>query len=502
MKKNVLLFLLVFFMLALPVFAGGRSASSSGDATELRIMIRNIGMASTNDNIINRELEKRTGLKLNWDLKPSEGYNQAFVTVIASGDYPDAVEFGGAYPVGLQELADDGVIRPVDDLVAKYGPEFTPAVRPANNWFVSTKDGKRYAIPTRTFDFGIVRGMLIRKDWMNMLGLQMPKNSDDYFNVLTAFAQNAERLVGPGKRLVPHGTGDYQNNMVDGCFLNYLRSENGMIREWNRVDGKLVHSVNMPAFKNVLLTARKFYQAGLIEPEFPIITSRDDMVNIIASKRYAAWDWYLDSIDEETAPLAAQIYAAAPELRNNLAIIPYFQDRTGNWRFTQTIDRSQMIIFNKTSEAKAINVVKLMNYIVSKDGFYLTELGIEGEHYTIDNSGRVKVKDMTIEERAKLGHWNYAWVAKRSYIPIAASDYVRNTMQNEFGLSHGIDSPLAYGKFWTQYGSALDSLRRQYQTELITRKDINFDAMYTEFVNTWNAQGGAQVTQEMNEMYR
>jgi putative aldouronate transport system substrate-binding protein len=216
-------------------------------------------MASSNDNIIHAELEKRTGLKLNFQLKPSEGYPQACTTVIASGNYPDAMEYWcGVYPVDLQEMADDGVIRPVDDLIAQYGPEFTKTVRPDGVWFVSSTDGKRYAIPDRVFDFGNNSAMIIRKDWLDKLGLQMPKNSDELFNVFTAFAKNADSLVGAGRRFVPYcpwfGVGS--------IFLDYFMSENGMIHDWNMVDGKPVHFVNMPAFKTVLQTARKIYQAG------------------------------------------------------------------------------------------------------------------------------------------------------------------------------------------------------------------------------------------------
>ena len=119
--KKICLMLLILSVAASFAFARG-SAASSGDMTELNIMIRNIGNATSNDNIIGRELERRTGLKLNFEFRSSAGYGQAVTTVIASGDYPDAMEWNGSYPVDLQDLADDGVIRPVDDLIARYGP--------------------------------------------------------------------------------------------------------------------------------------------------------------------------------------------------------------------------------------------------------------------------------------------------------------------------------------------------------------------------------------------
>ena len=109
---------------------------------------------------------------------------------------------------------------------------------------------------------------------------------------------------------------------------------------------------------------------------------------------------------------------------------------------------------------------------------------------------------MTAEEKARLGHWNYVWMMKRSYVPIAASDYVRNFMLNDLSSIYGIESPLSYGKAQMQYGAALNQLLDQYVLQLITQRDINFDAMFQELVNTWNSSGGAQITQEMNELYR
>ena len=64
MKKNFLLVVFLILLVLVPIFAGGSSATSRGDPTQLNIIIRNIGSAISDDNLINRELERRTGLKL------------------------------------------------------------------------------------------------------------------------------------------------------------------------------------------------------------------------------------------------------------------------------------------------------------------------------------------------------------------------------------------------------------------------------------------------------
>ena len=408
------------------------------------------------------------------------------------------MEFQGVYPIDLQNLIDDGVIRPLDDLLARYGTEFTPTVRPAGVWYHSNKDGKRYSIPTRIGDYGPTVAMTIRSDWLDRLGLQIPKNSDELFNVLSVFAQNADRLVGPGRRFVPYGTGAY---LIDSVFMQNLMSENGFINNWMKIDGKAVHPVNHPAYKNVLQTARKFYQAGLIEPEYPLITSRDEALNRIIGNQYGAWCWYPEAIDELTGDTnASQMYSGLPELRDNLALVPWFQDKNGKPTINQAFPFNQMIIFNRTSEDKAVNLVKLFNYMVSEEGFTLLGLGIEGISYTVNNGRPVRI-DMSPNELIRLGHRTYDWSMRRSYIPILASEYTHNYMR-QLSRMEMIFPLVPYREAWMRYGTGLISLKTQYETELITRTDIDFDAMFKEYVDTWNAQGGAQVTQEMNELYR
>jgi putative aldouronate transport system substrate-binding protein len=509
MKKSFSLVTVVLsmFCFSVNVFAGGSQADSAVNAVssaedpsmkELRIMIRSIGMAPTNDNLINKELEKKTGFKLNWDLKPGNGYNEAQTAVLASGDYPDAMEWIGNYPNGLQELADDKVIRPVDDLVAKYGTNFLdPNVRGNDEWFVSDTDGKRYAIQARHVSFAFDSLNVIRKDWLDKLGLPLPRSSDEYFNVLTAFAKNSDKLVGPGKAIIPMGTWAGQV----GYFINYLLSENGIHDGWNTVNGKLVNVINMDGYKNALLTARRFYQAGLIEPEYPIMANRDDAMKKMMDNQYASWTWYINDIDAPSSSLATTIMMGNPDLVGNLVFVPIFKAKDGKPHYVNSKITNQMVIFSKTPEGKAVNIVKLLNYMVSEEGFVLVQNGIEGFSYTRDSNGQIIGKDMTREQTIELGFKNYYLVAMRDYMPPSQPKYVWDFAASELQKKYGVERLVAVGNTWRESGPALTDLKKQYETRLITEKNTNFDALFQEYVDKWNAQGGAKVTQEMNEYY-
>jgi putative aldouronate transport system substrate-binding protein len=501
MKEICLLMVAVLLSSAHVYGGGGRERNLSVDdpaAKDLRIMIRNIGLASTNDNLINRELERRTGFKLNWDLRPANGYSEAAAAILASGDYPDAMEYWPTrFPYDLQDLADDKVLRTVDDLLVNYGTNFLdPVVRPADGWFVSAADGKRYAIPTRASEFSSESIIVIRKDWLDRLGLSIPKNSDEYFNVMTAFVENKEQLVGPGKRFVPLGA--WQGSDVD--LFNYFLSENGITGGWNLINGRYVHAINLEGHKNALLTMRRFYQAGLLEPEYPLI-NRDEALMRMIQDNYGSWTWGVNNIERTVGELGSALFIGNPGMEGNLAFIPFFPDRNGIPHYINDSYTMQMLIFTKTPEAKAINIVKLLNYMVSEDGFVLTQIGLEGFSYTRGTNGDLIGIPLSREEQVQLGFKTLGFAALRSFTSPINPKYVKDFVRNELSREHGVLMPVTVGDTWRENGSALNSTANEYKLRLVTEGNINFDAVYKEFVDTWNTQGGAKVTQEMNEYY-
>ena len=138
--------------------------------------------------------------------------------------------------------------------------------------------------------------------------------------------------------------------------------------------------------------------------------------------------------------------------------MPYFQDKNGSWRYVYSYHRNYQVIFTRTPEEKAVNIVKLFNFIISNEGSRLTELGIEGQHYSIDSSGEMIIKDMSADEQAKIGWRNYYLVMRRSLVPPDAPRNIRNFLLNELSFSHAIESPIQYGRIAIQYGSSLSSL--------------------------------------------
>jgi hypothetical protein len=129
-------------------------------------------------------------------------------------------------------------------------------------------------------------------------------------------------------------------------------------------------------------------------------------------------------------------------------------------------------------------------------------MGIEGQHYTVDSSGQPVQKPLTNEERVKMGMGSYVWTMKRSYISTLTKKDVRDFLLNDNGIRYAIVQPLDYvSDTWMATSSALGLLKNQYISDLVTKKDINFDTLFDEYIKAWNDQGGAKATQELNDHY-
>ena len=82
-------------------------------------------MSSLDDNLYMQELQARTGVDLEF-LHPAVGQeNEQFSLLIASGELPDIIEWNwSGYAGGIQKAIDDGVILPLNDLIAQYAPNY------------------------------------------------------------------------------------------------------------------------------------------------------------------------------------------------------------------------------------------------------------------------------------------------------------------------------------------------------------------------------------------
>lgn len=512
MNKKRLIALTMAVLMMMVIFLGCQQTEKSGQSTTtpapstvtpekpvtLKVISRNNGFAKDNNNIIFKKMEELSGYKFDWDLRASEGYPQACQVIIASGDYPDMMEFWSVtYPVEIQEMAEDGIIIPMDEIVAEYGPHIL-AVRPDYTWYVNPKDGKRYGISQRTSEHKTNEIPIVRKDWMDKVGItKVPESFKELKEMLVAFRDNSELLVGKGRKVIPYCTFIGPQRRIETGLFHILSSSYGFGRSWNVVNKDVVYHVNMPGYKETLASLRELYQEGLLDAEYSLI-NRQQQLDKCNSGIVGVADWTIDQMET-----SAQFYMAYKQANPELEIVPMFAfpDASGNRYVTgAAAHMNKTIIFSNSD--KQVECVKYLDWCCTDEGSHLLEMGIEGKNWDMGADGYPVLKEMATEEKVALGFFSYNWLARTfGSIPYYSSSIVRKT--SDFARTYA-ELPAVVGttEFGRTEAPALEEFMRTSETELICSKGINFDANFETYVKKWNEMGGATWSKEMSEQYR
>ncbi|MCI5971335.1 MAG: extracellular solute-binding protein, partial [Oscillospiraceae bacterium] len=138
-----------------------------------------------------KELEKRTGVKVNYIHPPQGQESEKFSILVASSDLPDIIEYNWiTYPGGPAKAIKEGVI--VD--IGKYRDKAVNLFKylDENNdiyKMVTTDNNEVFSFPFIRGDksLGYSTGLLLRGDWLKELNLEIPRTIDEWEKVLYAF---------------------------------------------------------------------------------------------------------------------------------------------------------------------------------------------------------------------------------------------------------------------------------------------------------------------------
>jgi putative aldouronate transport system substrate-binding protein len=326
-----------------------------------------------------QEIEKRTGVKINWQVTPNDQYNDVMKVKLAAGkDLPDILTLPTADPV---KTADDGLIMPLDELIQKYAPNISKFLKdnPEVDGKMRSPDGKLYAISSVTSGvaYSDPYGFLIRQDWLDKLGLKEPKSLDDWYDVLKAF-----------KEKDPNGNGKADEIPFSPDLklrgLTLFGSAKGLHLFYSSgyypdSKGKVQYEWLKPEAKELIVWLNKLYKEELIDAEFMTRTSDSNTANIVRSQ-VGATNRFLNGKPKFEAATEKAGEAGAVW---NMTVPAAGADGKGFYEKYGPISGWYAI----SKDAKNPEVaIKFLDYIyASEEGNRLLTYGIEGQTYTMVN---------------------------------------------------------------------------------------------------------------------
>ncbi len=218
--------------------------------------------------------EERAGVEIEWQ-EVTADWPQKKGTLLASGDIPDLI-------IGNNSITDpefaqfQGLFQDLTDLIATNGPNVQAMfdAKPETKVIATQLDGKIYGLPKyQRFWPEAVTRQFINQKWLDNLGLEMPTNWDELYDVLVAFKeQDANGNGDPNDEIpmdfAPTGTtglGVFQPQVLLGSLGITLTDTSG--QGYFVEDGVVKNFFVDERYKTVMKFLNKCYSAGLINTE-------------------------------------------------------------------------------------------------------------------------------------------------------------------------------------------------------------------------------------------
>ncbi|GHV07646.1 hypothetical protein FACS189485_18270 [Spirochaetia bacterium] len=294
--KKILMILFVMMAAAALAFAGGgkdskaEATGGNGQTREITVMVFDRGTDGgrsdpTNNNWtawIKEKVLKDENIKVTFIPIPRATRDTALNNLIAAGTQPDVCmtyssELIGQYRdlggvLNLEPYVDTLLV----DLKNFLGPD---QALPGRDFIrrMAESDGSLYSLPARRMNTALF-GTFIRKDWLDKLGLPLPKTTQQFYEAMVAFKQRDPGGVGTAK-VVPFTLG---RNVYwrAGVMLNSFIDPNLSDKElWvNDVVGR---NYLLPGYKEGVRFLNKMYNEGLVDRDFPLYIGDEPSDNLV-----------------------------------------------------------------------------------------------------------------------------------------------------------------------------------------------------------------------------
>ena len=176
------------------------------------------------------------------------------------------------YPGGPEKAINDGNILALNDIIDKYCPNLKAylASNPEADRQAKTDDGHYYMFPFIRGDkeLRVTIGLMVRQDWLDELGLEMPTTIDEWHTVLTAFKEKKGSTA-------PFCYEYKMGSLTDALPFQYAYNTNKNF--YVGEDGKAHFGAAESNFKDYLTTMHQWYSEGLLDAD--LATAEFDQVS-------------------------------------------------------------------------------------------------------------------------------------------------------------------------------------------------------------------------------
>ncbi|MEH7415330.1 extracellular solute-binding protein [Neobacillus drentensis] len=389
MKKQMVSKLASVSMASILLLAGcsgatsskGTSSGKKDNNSKAKISWLNIlHTASPPTDTVLDQIEKKTNTEIKFSWIPDASKEERINTALASDSLADIVTLTILDNSSVRNALKSGMFWNVEDYLDEF-PNLK--VIPKDIRTSASIEGKLYGVP---FQKDLARnGVVIRKDWLDKLGLALPKTTDELMEVAKAFTEKD-----------PDGNGKNDTTgFMDRSDLKYgafktLSSYFGTPNVW-KVDskGNFVAEFETDGYIETMDYMKELYNKGFINKDFAVTAKTDQQQNFAQGKAGI----YVGALFD-----GKNLKSMANGIQDNmeLALVNNVTSASNSeqsiWSDGNGVGGLLAFPRSEVKDEKELKrILKFVNDLLDPEVYKLMTYGMEGTHYKITGDGAYEI---------------------------------------------------------------------------------------------------------------
>ncbi len=331
-----------------------------------------------------QKLKDELGIDLEANSLPVGANDQSskLLAAAAADDLPDF--FTVTDRDTWSNLLDRGMLADLSDTYSKMPKRTALMFDDAAIKYTTASDGKNYGWATPS-SVSPNEGLIIRKDWLDNLGLKAPETVDEFYDVMHAFTYDDPD--GNGKNDT-YGFGAYirtfNYEFYPGRRLEPIMGAFGVEGTWDMHADSFGLMVKKPEFFQFMQFMRRMIEGGVIDPNW-LALKQDDFTASYKQGKLGCFRWQFSALHSQNnyAPFDENF----PEGSFIVIEPPYGPEHKRSVGPLVASKRIWAVSQKAVDEGKLDKICELMEWTGSGEGYMLCVFGREGVEYNIGPNG-------------------------------------------------------------------------------------------------------------------
>ncbi|GAA1718946.1 extracellular solute-binding protein [Brachybacterium phenoliresistens] len=470
--------------------SGSGGAGDDGSLTWMSIVHTPVTPEPTGP--VETTLRERTGVDISFQWVPDASKDEKITSALASGTIADITTLNQLAMPSIREPLASGLFWEVGERLADYAnlSRINPTVIAG-----ARVDGGLYGVP---FQSDLARyGVIIRKDWLDRLGLEVPHTVEALGEVARAFTEGDPTGTGAAT------TGFIDRNESHDWMMRMFAGYFGAGCEFELdPSGKVVPTVTTDAYKEALAWYRDAYANGWVNQEFVTMQKENqaqavaqDAGGIVVTGLFGGVGYSRTA--KEINPDTEVEWALVNDMTYGDIPRRIVSDTGGGMGGLMAFSTQSL-----PTEEDLHRALSFIDALMEPENHRLLNQGVEGVHYEVDADGAATIVDET-RFAQEVQPYTGSTPTNDDTEKYPSTDEMVNLYNeliaenSEYAVTN-VAQPLTSATYDAQWGSISQAIKDAYNMLIVGQIDM---AGYESVLEQQRGRGMDDIIAEYTEAY-